>query len=54
MERLFSPCTRLRDLAENRGQIEGYTDRDAVESLQELGHAESEHVDTHHRFASQL
>jgi hypothetical protein len=36
MERLFSPCTRLRDLAENRGQIEGYTDRDAVESLQEL------------------
>jgi hypothetical protein len=34
MEHLFSPCTRLRDLAENQGPH--YRDQDDIESLQEL------------------
>jgi hypothetical protein len=36
MEHLFSPCNRLRDLAESRGRLEDYSDQDDIESSQEL------------------
>jgi hypothetical protein len=36
MEHLFSPCTRLRDLAESLGRLAEFRNRYNIESLQEL------------------
>jgi hypothetical protein len=36
MEHLFSPCTRLPDLAESQGRLARFRDQDDIESLQEL------------------
>jgi hypothetical protein len=36
MERLFSPCNRLRDQIESEGRHKEYNDQDDIESLQEL------------------